>query len=268
MKLGFIGCGIMANAMMSGIIRAGLYRPEDIIGGDPYAESRSKTRQANGICVTDNNLTVLEESDYVFFTVKPQYYTAMISQIKEHVRNDHVIISIGAGRTLSYLAEQFDRPVKVVRVMPNTPARVGEAMSAVCPNEYVTAEETERVLKILRTFGRAEIMPEHLFDIVTGVSGSGPAYVFMFIEALADAAVNGGMPRTQAYTFAAQTVLGSAKMLLETGKHPGELKDMVTSPAGTTIAGVRVLEEMGLRSAVIEGVTAATEKSIELQKTT
>ena len=149
--------------------------------------------------------------------------------------------------------------------MPNAPAQVGEGMSAACPNEYVTEEETQRALNILNAFGKAEIMPENLFDIVTGVSGSGPAYVFMFIEAMADAAVNGGMQRKQAYTFAAQTVLGAAKMVLETGKHPGELKDMVSSPAGTTIAGVRELELGGLRTTVIEGVTAATEKSIAMQ---
>ena len=214
MKLGFIGCGVMANAMMGGIIKAGLCKPEDIVGRDPSRESRDKTEQNYGIAVTDNNLTVLEQSDYVFFAVKPQYYTDMIAGIREHLREDHVIISIGAGRTLSYLAEQFKKPVKVIRVMPNTPAQVGEGMSAVCPNEYVTAEETDKALEILRTFGKAELMPESLFDIVTGVSGSGPAYVFMFIEALADAAVIGGMPRKQAYTFAAQTVYGAAKMVM------------------------------------------------------
>lgn len=138
-------------------------------------------------------------------------------------------------------------------------------MSAACPNEYVTGEEADKVLKILSSFGKAEFMPENLFDIVTGVSGSGPAYAFMFIEALADAAVNGGMQRKQAYTFASQTVLGAARMVMETGKHPGELKDMVSSPAGTTIAGVRTLEDYGFRKAVIEGVTAAYEKSIAMQ---
>ena len=266
MKLGFIGCGVMANAMMGGIIEAGIYRPEDIIGGDPVEESRIRTQKQQGITTTDNNLTVMEKADVVFFTVKPQYYTDMIAGIRDQVREDHVIISVGAGRTLAYLDDQFGKPVKVVRIMPNTPAQVGEGMTAVCPNQYVSPEETDQVMALLRTFGKAELMPEHLFDIVTGVSGSGPAYVFMFIEALADAAVNGGMPRQQAYTFAAQTVLGSAKMVLETGKHPGQLKDMVTSPAGTTIAGVRVLEEMGFRAAVFEGAAAAAEKSIELQK--
>ena len=266
MKLGFIGCGVMANAMMGGIIQAGLYQPEDIWGADPFEGSREKTKKANGINVTADNLEVIENCDTVFFTIKPQYYAGMIAGIREHVRDDQLFISIGAGRTLDYIDEQFDhKPVKVVRVMPNTPAQVGAGMSAACPNQYVTDEEAERALEILNAFGKAEIMPENLFDIVTGVSGSGPAYVFMFIEAMADAAVVGGMPRNKAYTFAAQTVYGAAKMVLETGTHPGELKDRVSSPAGTTIAGVRKLEEKGLRTAVIEGVMAATDKSIEMQ---
>lgn len=265
MKLGFIGCGVMANAIMGGVIEAGLYKPEDIIGADPFEGSRNKTHEALGVNVTGSNLEVLEQSDYVFFTIKPQYYAGMIEGIRDHVREDHVFISIGAGRTLSYLAQTFGKPVKVVRVMPNTPAQIGEGMSAACPNEYVSNEETDRALEILRSFGRAEIMPESLFDIVTGVSGSGPAYAFLFIEAMADAGVNGGMQRQQAYTFAAQTVCGAARMVLETGKHPGELKDMVSSPAGTTIAGIRKLEEEGFRTAVIECVTAATERSIAMQ---
>ncbi|MBR0373275.1 MAG: pyrroline-5-carboxylate reductase [Mogibacterium sp.] len=267
MKLGFIGTGVMANAMMKGIIEAGLYKPEEIIGADPFEAGRNKTREQNGVNVTADNLEVIEKCDVVFFTIKPQYYAGMIDGIRDHVREDQLFISIGAGRTLSYLKEAFgDKKVKIVRVMPNTPAQVGAGMAAYCPNENVTAEEAAHAGEILSAFGRAEQMPESLFDIVTGVSGSGPAYVFMFIEAMADAAVDGGMNRQQAYKFAAQTVYGAAKMVLETGKHPGELKDMVTSPAGTTIAGVRKLEEKGLRTAVIEGVAAATQKSIDMQR--
>lgn len=266
MKLGFIGCGVMANAMMGGIIKNGLFKPEDIWGADPVEAGRQKTKEANGINVTDSNLEVLEKCDVVFFAIKPQYYASMIDGIKDHVREDQLFISIGAGRTLDYLADAFDhKPVKIVRVMPNTPAQVGEGMAAACPNEYVTDEEAQLALKILRGFGKAELMPENLFDVVTGVSGSGPAYVCMFIEAMADAAVLGGMQRATAYEFAEQTVFGTAKMLMETGLHPGVLKDMVSSPAGTTIAAVRTLEEMGLRTAVIEGVQACTEKSIEMQ---
>ena len=145
--------------------------------------------------------------------------------------------------------------------MPNTPAMVGEGMTALCVNELVTEKETALAVKLCDTFGKTEVIPEHLMDAVVGVSGSSPAYVFMFLEAMADAAVADGMPRAQAYKFAAQSVLGSAKLMLETGKHPGELKDMVCSPAGTTIQAVRVLEEKGLRSAVIEAQTACVKKA-------
>lgn len=266
MKLGFIGCGVMANAMMGGIIKNGLYKPEDIWGADPFQGSRDKTKAANGINVTDSNVEVVENCETVFLTVKPQYYESVIASIRDAIKEDQLIISIGAGRTLDYIAEQFgDKKVKVVRVMPNTPAQVGAGMAAACPNQYVTEDEMARALEILRAFGKAEQVPESLFDVVTGVSGSGPAYVFMFIEAMADAGVVGGMQRAMAYEFAAQTVYGAAKMVMETGKHPGELKDMVSSPAGTTIAAVRELELNGFRSAVIEGVNAATDKSIEMQ---
>ena len=194
MKLGFIGCGVMANAMMGGIIKNGLLKPEEIWGADPFEGSRQKTKEQNGIHVTESNLEVIENCDVVFLTIKPQYYADAIASFRDHVREDQMFISIGAGRTLDYIAEQFEnKPVKVVRVMPNTPAQVAEGMSAACPNQYVTEEETQTALTILRAFGKAELMPESLFDVVTGVSGSGPAYVCMFIEAMADAAVLGGI---------------------------------------------------------------------------
>ena len=163
-----------------------------------------------------------------------------------------------------WLGEQFQKPVKIVRTMPNTPALVGEGMTAACPNAYVTEDEKKYALELLGSFGKVEVVPEHLIDAVVAVSGSSPAYVFLLIEAMADAAVAEGMPRQQAYQFAAQAVYGSAKMVLETGKHPGELKDMVCSPAGTTIEAVRVLEEKGLRSAVIEAMKACAEVSRNL----
>lgn len=264
MNLGFIGCGTMANAIIGGVIRAGLYKPDEIWGSAPSEKSRNRAAELNGIHVTADNTEVVNNCDTIFLSVKPQLYDSVIDGIRDVIRDDQMVISIGAGKTLDYLDKAFGKPVKAVRVMPNTPSQVGEGMSAVCPNGYVTDEEKKKALDILGACGRAEIMPESLFDIVTGVSGSGPAYVFMFIEAMADAAVMGGMKRDQAYTFAAQTVLGSAKMVLDTGKHPGELKDMVTSPAGTTIAAVRALEAGGLRSTVIEGVMAATDKSADM----
>lgn len=267
MKLGFIGCGNMANAIMSGIIKAGLIPASEIIGADPTAFGRERTRKENGITVTDSNIEVAEKAETLFFTIKPQYFHQMISEIRDYVREDQLIISIAAGRTLDYIQSEFGgKKVKVVRLMPNTPAMVGEGMTAACANGAVTREELDYAVRICSGFGKAEIVPESLFDVVTAVSGSSPAYVFMFIEAMADAAVQGGMQRAQAYTFAAQAVLGSAKMVLDTGKHPGELKDMVTSPAGTTIEAVRVLEEKGFRSAVFECVKACTEKSAEMRK--
>lgn len=162
---------------------------------------------------------------------------------------------------MAQIEEGFGKPLKLVRCMPNTPAMIGEGCSGVCRNDRVTDEEMAKCMELLGSFGVAEEVPERLMDAVVGVSGSSPAFVFMFIEALADGAVKAGMPRSQAYRFAAQTVQGSARLLLETGKHPGELKDMVCSPGGTTIEGVQTLEEMGLRSAVMNAVEACVEKS-------
>ena len=193
--------------------------------------------------------------------MKPQFYQQVIEEIKDTVTQDQIIVSIAPGKTIETITSWFGKQVKLVRTMPNTPAMVGEGVTAVCPSDAVTKEELQKVLTYLECCGIAEVMSEHLLDAVVSVSGSSPAYVFMFIEALADGAVRDGIPRSQAYRLAAQAVLGSAKMVLETGKHTGELKDMVCSPAGTTIQAVRVLEEKGLRSAVIEAQTACVKKA-------
>ena len=185
----------------------------------------------------------------------------MIQEIRDTVREDQILVSIAPGKTLSWLEETFARPLKIVRAMPNTPAMVKAGMTALCPNSRVTKEELLAVQNLFGGFSETEVTPEALMDVVTAVSGSSPAYVFLFLEAMADAAVAGGMPRNQAYRFAAQAVLGSAKMVLDTGKHPGELKDMVCSPAGTTIQAVRVLEEKGFRSAVFEAMEACMKQS-------
>ena len=263
MKLGFIGTGNMAGAIMGGIIKNQIFRPEEIIGADISEAGREKTKEAYGIEVTEDNRKAAD-SEVLILSVKPQYYADAIAEIKDCVRDDQLVITIAPGKTLAWLEEQFGKPVKIVRTMPNTPALVGEGMTAACVNQYVTEEEKAYALKILSSFGKVELVPEHLIDAVVAVSGSAPAYVFMFIEAMADAAVAEGMPRAQAYEFAAQAVYGSAKMVLETGKHPGELKDMVCSPAGTTIEAVRVLEEKGLRSAVIEAMRACADVSRRL----
>ena len=261
MKLGFIGTGNMAGAIMGGIIKNEIFRPEEIIGADISAAGRERVKDMYRINVTDNNREAAEKSEVLILSVKPQYYADAIAEIKDCVSEDQLIITIAPGKTLSWLEEQFGKPVKIVRTMPNTPALVGEGMTAACTNQYVTEEEKEYALRILKSFGKVEIVPEHLIDAVVAVSGSSPAYIFMLIEAMADAAVAEGMPRQQAYTFAAQAVLGSAKMVLETGKHPGELKDMVCSPAGTTIEAVQVLEETGFRSSVMQAMRACAKKS-------
>lgn len=259
-KLGFIGTGNMAGAIIGGIIKNQIFRPEEIIGAEISETGREKTKETYGIEVTEDNKKAAH-SEVVVLSVKPQYYEDIIAEIRGCIRDDQLIITIAPGKTLAWLEEQFGKPVKIVRTMPNTPALVGEGMTAACVNRYVTEEEKAYALRILGSFGKVELVPEHLIDAVVAVSGSAPAYVFIFIEAMADAAVAEGMPRSQAYEFAAQAVCGSAKMVLETGKHPGELKDMVCSPAGTTIEAVRVLEEKGLRSAVIEAMRACAEVS-------
>ena len=264
MKLGFIGTGNMAGAIMGGIIRRGIIAPEEIIGSDISEAGRERARKEHGIQVTADNRRAAKESEVLILSVKPQFYAETIAEIRDCIREEQLIITIAPGKTLAWLEEQFQKPVKIVRTMPNTPALVGEGMTAACPNRYVTDEEKDYALELLGAFGRVEIVPERLIDAVVAVSGSSPAYVFMFIEAMADAAVSEGMPRPQAYQFAAQAVYGRAKMVMETGKHPGELKDMVCSPAGTTIEAVRVLEERGFRSAVIEAMKACADISRNL----
>ena len=266
MKLGFIGTGNMASAIMGGIIKNNVIPAEEIIGADLFAPGRERVQKEYGINVTADNKEVAQKAETIILSVKPQFYESVIADIKDVVTDKQIIITIAPGKTLAWLAEQFGKDVKIVRTMPNTPAMVGEGMTAVCPNEHLTEDEIAYVKSLLESFSRAEIVPERLMDVVTAVSGSSPAYVFMLIEAMADAAVSGGMPRKQAYQFAAQAVLGSAKMVLETGQHPGELKDAVCSPAGTTIEAVNVLEKKGMRSAVIEAVTAAAKKNHQLGK--
>ena len=260
MKTGFIGCGNMASAIIGGILSSGISTPEDLVASDSSPAARERIVKELKISSASNRETAMQ-SDILFLSVKPQFYPDVISEIADCVRPETVIVTIAPGKTLAWLREQFGRDLKIVRTMPNTPAMVKEGMTGVCPNAQVTEEDLARVMAILESFGKAEVVPEHLLDVVTSVSGSSPAYVFVLIEAMADGAVADGMPRAQAYKFAAQAVLGSARRVLETGRHPGELKDMVCSPGGTTMEAVRVLEEKGFRSAVIEAEKACVKKS-------
>lgn len=263
-KIGFIGLGNMASAMIGGMLQKGAARPEDIIGSARTAATCRRVAEQYGITTYSSNAEVAEQADILFLAVKPQFFPEVIREIREHARVQTLIVSIAAGKTLEEIAGLFGGARKILRCMPNTPALVLEGCTGVCAGDLVDGEELEEVLTLLRSFGVAEAVPERLMDAVVGVSGSSPAYVFLLLEAMADGAVAAGMPRRQAYTFAAQAVLGSAKMLLETGKHPGELKDMVCSPGGATIQAVKVLEEKGLRAAVMEAVEACVEKSRKL----
>lgn len=259
MKLGFVGLGNMASAIIGGIMNQKLLTADQIIGSDLSPEGRERTSRELGIAVTADNKEVVEKAEVIFLAVKPQFYEAVISEIKEKAGDNKVFITIAPGKSLAWIEEQFGKKVKVVRTMPNTPAMVGEGMTVACPNAAITETELSYVKELLGSFGEVEVIPERLMNSVVAVNGSSPAYVFMMIEAMADAAVEGGIPRAQAYKLAAQSVMGSAKMVMETGRHPGELKDMVCSPAGTTIGAVRVLEEYGFRSAIKNAMIECTD---------
>ena len=264
MKLGVIGLGNMATAIIGGILKQGIFEPEQIIGFDVNQKAVEAAAERFAMKTVLDNRELAKEVDLLLLAVKPQYATSVITEIRDFIGENTVVISIMAGKSLDFMAEAFGKKVKLVRTMPNTPALVGEVCTAISVNELVTKEETDLVCSIFQSFGKASLVDEKLMDVVVGVSGSSPAYVFLFIEALADGAVLQGMSRTQAYEFAAQAVYGSAKMVLETGMHPGVLKDMVCSPGGTTIEAVKVLEQMGFRGAVMEAMDAATEKSKRL----
>lgn len=260
MKLGVIGLGNMATAMIGGIIRSGACKSEDIIGSDTSSDQRQKAEESFGIGTCGSNTEAMAGRDYVILAVKPQVYEAVLPRIAPDVK-EQVIISIAPGKTISYLERSLGSTAKIVRLMPNTPALVGEGCTGVCRNGNVTADEFETVMKMLSGFGKAYEVREDQMDAVVAVSGSSPAYVFMLIEAMSDGAVAEGLDRATAIKMAAQAVLGSARMVLETGKHPAQLKDMVCSPAGTTIDAVAVLEEEGFRGAVIDAMCACAEKS-------
>lgn len=264
--VGFIGSGNMGRAIMGGMIAAGLYAPSQILASAKTKETVEKIEKELGIVATMDNTEVARKADILFLAVKPGVFATVIPQIRDVCKEGQVVVSIAAGQTLASITDLFGRQIKLVRSMPNTPALVGEAMSAVTPNEKISPEELQEVMAIFESFGKAEIVPETMMDAVVGVSGSSPAYVYMFIEAMADAAVADGMPRKQAYKFAAQSVFGAAKMVLETGEHPGVLKDAVCSPGGTTIAAVAELEKSGLRSSVIEAQRACVQKSRDMSK--
>ena len=261
MKLGFIGTGNMANAMIGGIINAHLMAPGDIVVSGHTKDRSDAMRSKYGVAVAVSNSAAAEMADVLVLAVKPNKYEKIIKEIKDHVDEHTIVVSIAPGKSITWLEEQFVKKVKLVRCMPNTPALVAEGCTGVCKNKLITDDEFQTVLKLLNGFGKAYAVDEKQMDAVVCVSGSSPAFVFMLIDAMADAAVLEGLPRKLAIELAAQAVYGSAKMVLETGKHPAELKDMVCSPSGTTIEAVAELENGGFRGTVIEAMRVCADKS-------
>ena len=266
MKIGFIGAGNMASAMIGGMINSKSVMANDIIASAKSDSTLNRISETFRINVTKDSKEVVKLSDVIVVAVKPYMYESILEEVKQYIDNNKIIVTIAAGKSITDVENIIGQDKKIIRTMPNTPSLVNEGMSALCPNKNITEEELEIVKNIYGSFGEYEVVNENLIDAVIGVSGSSPAYVFMFIEAMADCAVSYGMSRPQAYKFAAQAVMGSAKMVLESGKHPGELKDMVCSPGGTTIEAVKTLEIEGMRKSVIKGMEACIKKSIEMSK--
>ena len=264
MRLGFIGCGNMAKAIIQGILAKGLVAPEDILASNTTQAHVDATAAALGIQATTDNTRVAGESDIVFLSVKPQQYESVIDQVKDNLHERQIVVSIAPGKTLAWLSDKIARPVKLVRAMPNTPAVVGEGITTFCVGDLTTPEDTKIVKELLESFGLAIELKESLMDAASAVGGSTPAFAYMFIEALADGGVAEGLPREQARMIAAQAVLGSAKMVLESGKHPAQLKDEVCSPGGSTIAGVQELERGAFDGTTMSAVQATVAKARSL----
>ena len=254
----------MAAALAKGFVNAGLVSPDSLIGSDPVPAGREAFSRSVGCETTDSNADVLAKAKVVFLAFKPHQLDEATEAVRDQFDESHLVISILAGVRLAKLDAACGGRARLVRVMPNTPALVGEGACGYALGQAATAEDGDLEKRLLSAVGVAYEVKERLIDAVTGLSGSGPAYGYMIIEALSDGGVAAGLPRDISTRLAAQTMLGAAKMVLETGKHPGELKDMVCSPGGTTIEGVHELEEGGVRSALINAVRAATERAVEL----
>ncbi|MBZ2175858.1 pyrroline-5-carboxylate reductase [Schnuerera sp. xch1] len=264
--IGFIGCGNMAKAMINGIIKSNLIENKKIIVSATTEATLKEVSTKYSIKTTISNIEVVSIADILILAVKPDKYDLVIDEIKEYIKKDSIVVGIAAGINIGYMQNRFNKKVKIVKAMPNTPAMVGQGMTAISSSKEVGKDELQQVINIFNSFGKSEVIEESLMDAVTAVSGSSPAYVYMMIEAMADAAVVEGMSRKTAYKFASQTVLGAAKMILDTEMHPGELKDRVCSPSGTTIEAVAALEENGFRSSIIEAMRVCAAKSKEMTK--
>jgi pyrroline-5-carboxylate reductase len=264
LTIGFLGAGKMATALAKGFVQARLVTPQHLIASDVNESAAAAFVKEVGAKTTAFNPDVARFAEVLILAVKPDQVDALLSEIRDHFSEKHLLISIAAGVTLARLEAGLPTGARVIRVMPNTPALVGASASAFAPGRSASRADSDLVQQLLSSVGAAYPVKESLLDAVTGLSGSGPAYGYLFIEALSDGGVAAGLPRDVATKLAAQTVLGAAKMVLETGLHTGTLKDMVTSPGGTTIEGLHELEKGNLRGTVISAVRAAADKSKKL----
>lgn len=262
--VGFIGAGNMGGAIIRGMLSRGIREPADITVADPREKVLAELSEDFPGIQTETTNTAAAAAEILILAVKPQVYESVISDIRDKLSAGTIVVSIAAGLTTEKIITWFGRSTKLVRCMPNTPALVSEGMTALCPGSSVSEEELDTVQDIFEAVGKTVVLPEHLMDAYTSLAGSSPAWVFMFLEALADGAVREGIPRAIAYEIASQAVLGSAKLAAETGLHPGVLKDQVCSPGGTTIEAVSTLEAAGFRSALIQAVADCTKKAREL----
>jgi len=267
-RIGFLGAGQMAQALARGWRSAGLVAAENLTASDPNPAARAAFTDGTGAACTPDNRVVVGTSDVVVLAVKPQAMADLLDEARPFGRPDQLVVSVAAGVTLATLRRGLGPNGRLVRVMANTPCLVGASATAFAPGDDATAEDAALVERLFGAVGKVVRLPEHLLDAVTGLSGSGPAFVYLVVEALADGGVRMGLPRDVALTLAAQTVLGAAKMVLDTQEHPGVLKDRVASPAGTTIAGLHALERAGVRGALIDAVQAAALRAQELSRPT
>jgi pyrroline-5-carboxylate reductase len=264
LTIGFLGTGKMATALAKGFIRAGLVTPKQVFGSDPVSAARVAFGKETGARILPSNVRVVEQASVLVLATKPDQTAVALAEIRDGFTRRHLLVSIAAGVPTAKLEAALPANARVIRVMPNTPALVGSSAAGFALGKSATRADADLAQRLLSSVGVAFQLKESLLDAVTGLSGSGPAYVYQFIEALSDGGVAAGLPRDVATKLAAQTVLGAAKMVLETGQHPGALKDQVTSPGGTTIEGVHELEKGKLRGTVMSAVRAATEKSKKL----
>jgi pyrroline-5-carboxylate reductase len=264
LSIGFLGAGKMATALAKGFIRAGLVTPNQVIASDVSEAACAAFAKETGAKTTAFNPDVAKFANVLILAVKPDQVSGALAEIRDVTNEKHLLISIAAGVTLAKLEAGLGDDARAIRVMPNTPALVGSSATGFALGKSATSTDAEIATKLFSAVGVAFQVKESLLDAVTGLSGSGPAYVYLFIESLSDGGVAAGLPRDIATKLAAQTVLGAARMVLETGQHPGALKDMVTSPGGTTIEGLHELEKGKLRGTVMSAVRAATDKSKKL----